>query len=149
MLLSLQRTIPGMGGLSQTHANCYRYQLSVATTKSAIVASGGCTSFSNDDKPVPCAIVEVYSSETSQWHTADPLPVPCSIMTSVTIADTWYQLGGNGADNKKTQTVLYAPLATLILKATSPTHLSANHMSVWKTLPGHPNEVVCCSKHKW
>ena len=32
---------------------------------------------------MPCATVEVYSSETSQWHTAVPLPVPCGAMTSV------------------------------------------------------------------
>ena len=80
-----------------------------------------------------------YSSETFQWHTAaDPLPVPCWIMTSVTIADTWYQLGGNGADEKDISTVLYAPLTTLIQKAISPTHQSASHTSVWKTLPDTP-----------
>ena len=109
-----------------------RYQLSVATTQSAIVASGGF------DKLVPCATVEVYTSETSQWYTADPLPVPCFIMTSVTIADTWYQLGGFGGDGKRIHTVQYAPLAALIQKATPPTHQSASPMSVWKTLPDTP-----------
>ena len=114
-----------------------RVCLSVATTQSTIVASGGATG-SRGDHPLPCATVEVYSSETSQWHTADPLPVPCWAMTSVTIADTWYQLGGIGTDNKSLTTVLYAPLTTLIQKATSPTHQSASHMSVWKTLPDTP-----------
>ena len=106
---------------------------SVATTQSAIVASGGATGIS-DNKPVSCATVEVYSSETSQWHTADPLPVPCGGMTSATIADTWYQLGGGGTDHALT-TILCAPLTALIQKATSPTHQSASRMSVWKTLP--------------
>ena len=114
-----------------------RYQLSVATTQSVIVASGGSTGF-KDGVTVTCATVEVYSSETSQWYTADPLPVPCVGMASVTIADTWYQLGGIGADNKAVPTVLYAPLAALIKKATSPTHQSASHKSVWKTLPDTP-----------
>ena len=114
-----------------------RYSLSVATTQSAIVASGGATGV-RDGKPVSCTTVEVYSSETSQWHTADPLPVPCGAMTSVTIADTWYQLGGHGADDKAVPTVLYTPLTTLIQKATSPTHQSASHTSVWKTLPDTP-----------
>ena len=68
-----------------------RYHLSVATTQSAIVASS--TGF-RDGMAMPCATVEVYNSETSQWHTADSLPVPCGIMTSVAIADIWYQLGG-------------------------------------------------------
>ena len=112
-------------------ARCY---LSVATTQSAIVASGGATGI-RDGKAVPC--VEVYSSETSQWHTADPLPVPCGCMTSVTIADNWYLLGG-GTDGKDLTTVLYTPLATLIQKTTSPTHQSASPTSVWKTLPDTP-----------
>ena len=115
-------------------ARCY---LSVATTQSAIVASGGTTGVSGDI-PVYCATVEVYSSETSQWHTADPLPVPCGGMTSVTIADTWYLLGGGGTDDKDLTTVLYTSLTTLIQKATSPTHQSASPMSVWKTLPDTP-----------
>ena len=113
-----------------------RFWPSVATTQSAIVASGGASGV-RDGKPVPCATVEVYSSETSQWHTADPLPVPCMVMTSVTIADTWYQLGGYSAGNA-IPTVLYTPLTALIQKATSPTHQSASPMSVWKTLPDTP-----------
>ena len=112
-----------------------RYAFSVATTQSAIVASGGGTGF-KDGEAVYSATVEVYSSETSQWHTADPLPVPCGGMASVTIADTWYQLGGNGTD-----AILYAPLTTLIQRATSPTHQSASHKSVWKTLPDTPLKV--------
>ena len=109
---------------------------SVATTQSAIVASGGCTGFRDD--VVSCATVEVYSSETSQWHTADPLPIPCGMMTSVTITDNWYQMGGIGADRINIPTVLYAPLTALIQKATSPTHQSAGQMSVWKILPDAP-----------
>ena len=114
-----------------------RYCASVATTQSAIVASGGSTGFM-DGKAVTCASVEVYSSETSQWHAADPLPVPCGGMTSVTIADIWYQLGGGGTDDNDLTTVLYASLTTLIQKATSPTHQPASDVSVWKTLPDTP-----------
>ena len=112
-----------------------RYYLSVATTQSAIVASGG-----NTADYMYCSTVEVYSSETSQWHTADPLPVPCGTMTSVTIADTWYQLGGSGGDHegKSLATVFCAPLTALIQKATSPTDQSAGPTSVWKTLPDTP-----------
>ena len=116
-----------------------RFCLSVTTTmQSAIVASGGATGFRDDDKAVPCATVEVYSSETSQWHTADPLPVLFWSMTSVTIADTWYLLGGNGTDGKYIATVLYASLTSLIQKATSPIHQSDSDLSVWETLPDIP-----------
>ena len=115
-----------------------RFWPSVATTQSAIVASGGATGFRDDDKPVYSATVEVYSSETSQWYTADPLPVPCTLMTSVTIADTWYLLGGADIHGTPVPTVLYAPLTALIQKATSSTHQLASHTSVWKTLPDTP-----------
>ena len=114
-----------------------RYWPTVATTQSAIVASGGFTGV-RGGKPVPCDTVEVYSSETSQWHTADPLPVPWGAITSVTIIDIWYQLGGSGTDGEDLTTVLCAPLTALIQKATSPTHQSASPMSVWKTLTDTP-----------
>jgi len=65
-----------------------RAHLTIATTQSAIVTSGGAASI-RDGKLVYCTTVEVYSSETSQWHTADPVPVLCEAMTSVTIGDTW------------------------------------------------------------
>jgi len=111
--------------------------LSVATTQSTIIASGGATGFRHG-KSVPCATVEVYCSETSQWYTADPLPAPYYAMSSVTIADTCYLLGGWYANRKAATTVLYTPLTSLIQKATSPTRHSASHTSVWKTLPDSP-----------
>ena len=58
-------------------------------------------------------------------------------MTSVTISDNWYLLGG-GTAGKSITTVLYASLTALIQKATLPTHQSASPMSVWKTLPDTP-----------
>ena len=131
-----------------------RFFVSVATTQSAIVASGGMTGVDDMDDLCCCATVEVYSCETSQWYTADPLPAPCSCMTSVTIGDTWYQLGGGDTDGHIT-TAMYTPLTTLIQKAMSPAHEPARHKSalqkltslfhnstsrksVWKTLPDTP-----------
>jgi len=112
----------------------------VATTQSAIIASGGATGLM-DGKLVLCATVEVYSTETSQWYTADPLPVPYLSGFSITIAGTCYLLGGIDADNKATRTVLYASLTSLVQKATSPTRQSASHTSVWKTLPDTPLKI--------
>ena len=114
-----------------------RFLLTVATTQSAIIASGGVTDV-RDGTDIPCATVEVYSSETSQWYTADPLPAPCSSMSSTTIADTYYLLLGWDADNKVVTTVLYASLTNLVQKATSPTRQSASRAPVWKTLPNTP-----------
>jgi len=114
-----------------------RFFLSVATTQSAIIASGGTTGI-RDRKAVVCATVEVYSTEASQWYTADSLPAPYAYLTSITIADTCYLLGGCDLNCKHVATVLYASLTSLIQKATSPTHQSASHTSVWKTLPDTP-----------
>ena len=115
-------------------ARCF---LTVATTQSAIVAIGGATGV-RDGKFVPCATVEVYSSETSQWYTADPLPEPYAKVSSVTIAGTCYLLGGLDADGDFIATVLYASLASLVQKATSPTRQSPSPTPVWKTLPDTP-----------
>ena len=81
-------------------------------------------------KLIPCATVEVYNSETSQWYTADPLPAPRGTMTSITIADTCYLLGGCDADAKAIAAILYASLTSFVQKATSPTLQSASHTSV-------------------
>jgi len=66
-------------------------------------------------------------------------------MSSITIADTCYLLGGGDADIKTKSTVLYASLTSLIQKATSPTHQSPNHTSVWKTLPDTPLKASAAS----
>ena len=119
-----------------------RFYLSVATTQFAIVASGGVTGFTGimENDYIYCATVEVYSSETSQWHTTDPLPLACMATSSVTIADTWYQLGGFASDTEDNglNTVFCASLTSLIRKATSRTHQSPSCISVWKTLPNTP-----------
>jgi len=117
-----------------------RCLLNIVTTQSTIIASGGVTSV-RDGKNVNSNTVEVYSSKKSQWYTADPLPAPYFLMSSVTIADTCYLLGGANANNKDLATVLYASLNSLILQATSPTHQSARRASVWKTLPDTPLKV--------
>ena len=115
-----------------------RSLLNVATTQSAVIAIGGVTDVRDDGNPVVCATVEVYSSETSQWYTADCLPVPCLMVSSVTIAGTCYLLRRGDADCKPVATVLYASLVSLIQKATSPTRQSPSDTSIWKTLPDTP-----------
>ena len=123
-----------------------RYCASVATTHSAIVASGGATGVRDPGFSVLCATVEVYNSITDKWYTADLLPVPCAEMASVIIEDTWYLLGG---DFRGCQ-VLHTPLTTLVQKTISSAHQPARCLSarkkvtckftspVWKTLPDPP-----------
>ena len=119
-----------------------RAYLTVISSQSALTACGGATHASG----VPCTTVEVYTTETSQWHTTDPLPVPCWGMSSATINNTAYLLGGmtTCTDKKLIKTVLYAPVASLIQRATSHPQQSASAArpdstsSAWKTLRDTP-----------
>ncbi len=112
-----------------------RSNLSVITTQSAIIACGGL------DRAVKrCATVEVYTVETGQWNSGDPLPIRCWQMTFVTIADTCYLLGGSDKPGKPTRRVLSAPISSLVKKATSPQCgiASPSNRSLWKTLQDTP-----------
>ena len=113
-----------------------RCACTVATTQSAIIATGGASGI-RDGKAVASTAVEVYCSETSQWYTADPLPVACYNSLCITISGNCYILGTH-VDGMVDNTVLYASLTSLVQKATSPTRKSANRTSVWKTLPDTP-----------
>ena len=113
-----------------------RVGLSVLTTATAIIACGGATDIINN-KPIPTATVEVYSSETSQWYTADPLPRPCCLMISVTIGSNVFLLGGAGVNNQTIRSPFHADVAMLIERAVSPIQHPTT-TSVWKTLPDTP-----------
>ena len=122
-----------------------RYCFSVISTQSALTACGGATGVSGGE-PVPCTAVEVYTTQTFQWHTCttDPLPIPCYWMSSATITNTGYLLGGLTTDNKLTKTVLSVSIPSLIQKATSHPQQSASAArpdrtsSAWKTLQDSP-----------
>ena len=124
-----------------------RFQLTVISAQSALTACGGSTHFSG----VPCTTVEVYTTETSQWHTTDPLPVPCWMMLSATINNTAYLLGGLTTD--ATKTVPHAPVASLIQRATSHPQQSASAArpdstsSAWKTLRDTPLVGSAAASH--
>ncbi len=120
-----------------------RSNLSVITTQSAIIACGGI-----DSTGKKCATVEVY---TGQWHAADPLPISCYRMTSVTITDTCYLLGGFDNPKKPTRCVLSAQVSSVIEKATSPPRglASISNRSLWKTLQDTPlklSTAACLSR---
>ena len=108
-----------------------RYYLSVLTTATAIIACGGRID------TVPTATVEVYSNETSQWYTADPLPHPRWLMTSVTIGSNVFLLGGCDVNNQPIKSPFHADMAMLIERAVSPIQHPTT-TSVWKTLPDTP-----------
>ncbi len=115
-----------------------RWRLSVITTLSAIIACGGV-----DSRVHIRENVEVYTDETDQWHTADPLPIRYYLITSVTINDTCYLLGGRDESSNTTNTVVCAPVTSLVEKAKSPHNwfsilFNGSNASVWKTLKDTP-----------
>ncbi len=120
-----------------------RAGLSIVMTQSAIIACGGLID-GEDNEQVLCATVEVYTTETDQWQTTDPLPIACWAMSSITIDDTFYLLGGCDTTDSSTKTVLSASISSLVQKAMSPPQQPAassqqdGHTSVWKTLPDIP-----------
>ena len=111
-----------------------RHSLSVITTSTAIIAAGGTSSGVLIGNCI--ATVEIYSDNTSQWYTAEPLPAPREDMSSVVIGDFCYLMGDNDCYR--------ASLSSLIQKATSPTPPSATSSeSLWETLP--PTPLKDCS----
>ena len=106
------------------------------TTASAIVACGGYID-GKGQGTVALATVEVYSSTTSQWYTADPLPQPCTDISPVTISGTGFLLGGLDTENEPIKSPFCVDMATLIDRATSPTRRH-HTTSPWKTLPDTP-----------
>ncbi len=113
-----------------------RWQLSIITTESAIIACGGAAKRGTQLEFFTS--VEVYTVQTGLWHTADPLPIPCFSMTATTIADTCYLLGGGSNATTPVKTVLCTSISSLVQKATSPpqqsTHQDGSY-SLWNTLP--------------
>ena len=108
-----------------------RWALSAATTSAAVIAAGG---YTGSHANAISSAVEVYSSDTSQWHTADPLPKPCAWMSSVTINDICYLLGGKDQNDQAVKTCWYASLHSLVHKAVS----HSDSSSVWSCVSSTP-----------
>ena len=82
--------------------------------------------------------VEVYSHSTSQWHTAEPLPTPLCRLTSATVGDIAYLLGGLGANFSSSMCCYSVSLDSLFNTATSPGASQPQHDSLWKAVSDTP-----------
>ena len=81
--------------------------------------------------------VEVFDSETSQWHTAAPLPVAHGDFMHVTIFKGTCYIGG-GVENRN---IMCAPLSSLFQSRSTTAcdqQSSAQQQSVWNMLPDLP-----------
>ena len=150
-LCQFQGELLSVGGLPNDPAKVYRYSTAdrkwveslkpmptlrayptLLTTASAIIACAG-----YQPGGVVLSSVEVYSSTTSQWHTADPLPQPRLLLSSVTICGCGFLLGGADASQESINSAYCVEMARLIDRATSPTR-RYDTTSAWKMLPNTP-----------
>ena len=89
----------------------------VVSHQSGLIVAGGC------GERAPLTTVELFKDATQQWYKADPLPTPFAKMTSATINDTCYLMGGEKPpffgkhDTISTRLVVCAPISTLLKKA--------------------------------
>ena len=82
--------------------------------------------------------VEVYCHSTSLWHLAEPLPTPLWGLTSASVGDTTYLLGGWVGMFSGTKQCFQVRLDSLIDRAASPGASPSQHGSLWTTVRDTP-----------
>ena len=90
------------------------------------------------DGRVVLGTVEVFCQSTSQWHTAEPLPTPLWAMTSATVGDIAYLLGGVGEYFCYTKNCFSVSLDSLFDTATPPGASHSQHDSLWMAVSDTP-----------
>ena len=112
-----------------------RFAPAVVSCPTALIACGGMTK-----GEVVLATVEVYRTDSSQWHTVDSLPSSRAWMSVVTVGNNCYLCGGyeTWKLSNTRRSVLCASIASLLENA-SPQHAKNPQTdSPWKTLPDVP-----------
>ena len=89
--------------------------------------------------------VEVYCHSTSQWHAAEPLPTPLRGLTSASVGDTTYLLGGVNRiySSSSSKQCFQVHLDSLIDRAASPGASLSQHGSLWTTVRDTPLTGSC------
>ena len=103
---------------------------SILSLESAIVVAGGVA-----DDYTHIDAVEVFITDTSQWHKTEPLPTGGSDMSTVVIENMCYIVGGH--DCADLDDVFYASLDDL-LHSTMLADQMTETVSAWKILPRTP-----------
>ena len=116
----------------------------VISTDKAIIVCGGAI-VDDCQEPIPCKLVEIYSSETCQWHRSAQLLHPYAAAPSVVIGDYCF-LVGEAAEKDGSRKVTYANTKDLIsfrpnrekVKEPAPSNSSSSELQMWKELPECP-----------
>ena len=113
-----------------------RYSPAVLSHHSTLTVAGGTT------KPGHTAGVEVFSEETSQWHTIEPLPFRWFNPSSLLINNRWYILGGRAGGEDYSNRAVCAHVDLLLQKALprdrASTDRDSTNNSAWEVLPNTP-----------
>jgi N-acetylneuraminic acid mutarotase len=123
----------------------------VISTDTAIIVCGGAI-LDHCQEPIPCKLVQVYSSETLQWHRSAQLLHPYAAAPSVVIGEYCF-LVGEATEKDGSRKVTYAntkDLISLRSKGEDPalahSNSSSSELQVWKELPECPligSAAVC------
>ena len=104
----------------------------------AIAVCGG-----RGDRWVTLNTVEVYCHSTFQWHAAEPLPTPLWVLTSASVGDTTYLLGGMVGMYNSSKQCFQVHLDSLIDRAASLGASPSQHGSLWTTVRDTPLTDSC------
>ena len=77
--------------------------------------------------------VEIFDITSKHWYRSAPLPLPLYHMSSATMGNIWYLLGGYGAEPSKQ--VICANLDDLVSQAVTP---SVHTSALWQVIPPTP-----------
>ena len=108
----------------------------VISTDSAVIVCGGAL-LDESQNPVPCRLVEVYSSETAQWQTSAPLPHPYAA-TSLTTINNHCFLVGEASEVEGGQEVTYAKMEKLVKLNADAEVCESSSEQTWKELVPSP-----------
>ena len=103
-----------------------------------LVVAGGCSHSATKNAFPSLDTVEILDTSSSQWYTAESLPVSCNGMAPALLGNTLYLVGGwqERVDNKE---VFHVSLPELTSRATSGAALDLSRL--WKRLPR--NTPIC------
>ena len=116
-----------------------RHSPAVLSHHSTLTVAGGYTGHGHT------AEIEVFSEETSQWHTTEPLPFRWWNPSPLLINNRWYLLGGKAEGEDYSNRAVGAHVDLLLQKALPCDQASADrdstNNSAWEVLPNTPHYV--------
>ena len=116
-----------------------RHSPAVLSHHSTLTVAGGYTGHGRT------AEIEVFSEETSQWHTTEPLPFRWWNPSPLLINNRWYLLGGIAEGEDYSNRAVCVHVDLLLQKALprdqASTDRDSTNNSAWEVLPNTPHYI--------